>query len=110
MRVISHKKIAELGRSHEGHQEDALQAVERCGRSTKGEPNAVLIFFSHGWLLPNWCEAMERDLAWGTPEREEAHTQKYAVGDPDDAEHSKAKALIEFGNWVRASAEIVEAL
>eukprot|EP00961_Rhodomonas_salina_P294140 3934315-Rhodomonas_salina.1 len=102
MRVLSQKKLAELGRiprSHEGHQEDALQAVERCGRDFDGAPNAVLIFFSHRWLRPNWCEAMGRDLAWGTPEREEAQKKKYAVGDPDDAEHSKAKALIAFGAW-----------
>ena len=52
-------------------------------------------------MRPNWCEELGKDLAWGTPERQHAMKDGKIFGDPDDAEHSKAKALIEYGKWFK---------
>ena len=41
------------------------------------------------------------DLPWGSPERQQAMAEGKVFGDPDDAERSKAKALIEFGKWFK---------
>eukprot|EP00964_Phaeocystis_antarctica_P019448 scaffold10730_cov54-Phaeocystis_antarctica.AAC.1 len=43
MRVVAHSKLTELGRiprSHEGHQEGAIEAVRRCGADDGNKPKA----------------------------------------------------------------------
>ena len=48
--MLSNRKLKELGRiprSHEGHQEDALAAVERCGADDASHPKTVILFYSH---------------------------------------------------------------
>lgn len=102
MRVLSHEKLRELKRiprSSENHQEDALAAVECCGEDQAGDPLALIFFFSHRWRRPNWCEGLRKDVPWGSAERKEAQVRDMPVGDPDDAAHDKARALIEFGDW-----------
>ena len=50
MRVVAHSTLRELGRiprSHEGHQEDAIAALRRCGADTNNNPKAVILFYSH---------------------------------------------------------------
>ena len=62
MRVVANATLEKLGRiprSHEGYQEDALAAVERLGGTfIENRPNAVILFYSHRWSRPNWCEAL----------------------------------------------------
>ena len=69
MRVLSAAKLEALGRiprSDEGHQEDALAVVKRCGADGDfNSPKAVLLFYSHRWCRPNWCEALRLEAAWG---------------------------------------------
>mmetsp|Transcript_10329 Transcript_10329/g.27167 ORF Transcript_10329/g.27167 Transcript_10329/m.27167 type:complete len:200 (-) Transcript_10329:1276-1875(-) len=104
MRVLSNRKLKELGRiprSHEGHQEDALAAVERCGADDSNHPNAVIFFYSHRWARGNWCEELQKELPWGSEEYEQAVAEGKLVGDPDDAAHSKARALAAYGEWLR---------
>mmetsp|Transcript_10320 Transcript_10320/g.27117 ORF Transcript_10320/g.27117 Transcript_10320/m.27117 type:complete len:160 (-) Transcript_10320:1380-1859(-) len=104
MRVLSNRKLKELGRiprSHEGHQEDALAAVERCGADLGNRPKAVIFFYSHRWARGNWCEELQRELPWGSEEYKRAVAEGKLVGDPDDAAHSKARALAAFGEWFR---------
>ena len=77
MRVVAAAEIERLGRiprstDTDAKVEDALDVVERCGSDRTGKPNAILTFFSHQWLRPNWCEAKGADLAWGSPERAQA--------------------------------------
>ena len=102
MRVVSAKKLAELGRiprSDEGHQIDALEAVKKAGRDFgTGSPRALILFYSHRWKRPNWSESMQKDVPWGSAERAAAGK----VGDPDDAAHSKALALLSMGEWFAA--------
>ena len=109
MRVISNAKLAELGRiprSNEGHQEDALEVVKRLGWSpVESKPIAVLLFYSHRWSRPNWCEALEKDVLWGSEEWQTAKLQGEAIGDPDDAAHSKALALVQFAKWFERAAK-----
>lgn len=69
MRVISADKIRELGRiprSTEGFQQDALEVVQHWGIDTNSWSRAVIIFFSHTWLLPNHCKEAGKDLPWGS--------------------------------------------
>ena len=105
--MLSNRKLKELGRiprSHEGHQEDAHEAVERCVPSNvdfNNHPNAVILFYSHRWARGNWCEELQKELPWGSAEYAEAVAEGNLVGDPDDAAHSKAKALGAYGDWFK---------
>ena len=104
MRVVAHSTLRELGRiprSHEGHQEDAIAAVRRCGADTGNKPNAVILFYSHRWKRPNWSEDLGKDLPWASAERQLAMGEGKRFGDPDDAARSKAKALIAYGDWLK---------
>ena len=105
MRVVAHSRLKELGRiprSHEGHQEDAIAAVRRCGAQFGiNRPNAVLLFYSHRWKRPNWSEDLGKDLPWASAERQLAMREGKRFGDPDDAARSKAKALIAYGDWLK---------
>ena len=102
MRVVPHSKITELGRiprSHEGHQVDAIDTVRRCGADRFHNPKAVLLFFSHRWLRPNWSDKPNMDLS--LHEDKHAMGTREQLGDPDDAERSTAKALIAYGEWFK---------
>ena len=104
MRVVAHSTLKELGRiprSHEGHQEDAIAAVRRCGADVLNKPKAVLLFYSHRWKRPNWSEDLGKDLPWASAERQQAMREGKRFGDPDDAARSKAKALIAYGDWLK---------
>ena len=104
MRVVAHRTLKELGRiprSHEGHQEDAIAAVRRCGADGDNKPKAVLLFYSHRWKRPNWSEDLGKDLPWASAERQQAMREGKRFGDPDDAARSKAKALIAYGDWFK---------
>ena len=104
MRVVAHRRLKELGRiprSHEGHQEDAIAAVRRCGADISNYPKAVLLFYSHRWKRPNWSEDLGKDLPWASAERQQAMREGKRFGDPDDAARSKAKALIAYGDWLK---------
>ena len=104
MRVVAHSKLTELGRiprSHEGHQEDAIEAVRRCGTDDGNKPKAVILFYSHRWIRPNWSEDLGKDLPWASAERQQAMREGKRFGDPDDAARSKAKALIAYGDWFK---------
>ena len=105
MRVVAHSKLRELGRiprSHEGHQEDAIEAVRRCGTDDlSNKPKAVILFYSHRWIRPNWSEDLGKDLPWASAERQLAMREGKRFGDPDDAARSKAKALIAYGDWLK---------
>ena len=104
MRVVAHSRLKGLGRiprSHEGHQEDAIAAVRRCGADVTNKPNALLLFYSHRWKRPNWSEDLSKDLPWASAERQQAMREGKRFGDPDDAARSKAKALIAYGDWLK---------
>eukprot|EP00964_Phaeocystis_antarctica_P069316 scaffold42098_cov59-Phaeocystis_antarctica.AAC.1 len=104
MRVVAHSKLTKLGRiprSHEGHQEDAIEAVRRCGADGFNQPKAVILFYSHRWIRPNWSEDLGKDLPWASAERQKAMREGKRFGDPDDAARSKAKALIAYGDWFK---------
>jgi hypothetical protein len=104
MRVVAQSTLRELGRiprSHEGHQEDAIAAVRRCGAGTVNAPKAVILFYSHRWKRPNWSEDLGKDLPWASAERQLAMSEGKRFGDPDDAARSKAKALIAYGDWLK---------
>mgnify|MGYP002632138672 CR=1 FL=1 len=104
MRVLSAAKLESLGRiprSDEGHQEDALAAVQRCGPDVDNNPKAVLLFFSHCWSRPNWCEERRIEAEWGSADREAAEAEGARFGDPDDAGRSKAKALAQYARWLK---------
>ena len=109
MRVVANATLEKLGRiprSHEGYQVDALEAVERLGGTfIENRPNAVILFYSHRWSRPNWCEALGKDLPWGCEERQLAMARGEVFGDPDDAAHSKALALVEFAKWFTRARE-----
>lgn len=87
--------------SHEGHQVDAIEAVTKCGADVYNMPLAVLLFYSHRWRRPNWCETLQKDVPWSDPERQRVMGEGHQFGDPDDAEHSKARALIEYAAWFK---------
>ena len=97
MRVVAQSTLEQLGRlprSNEGIQVDALAGMQKRG--------SAVLFFSHRWKRPNWCEQRGKDLPFGTEERQAAQADDgLIVGDPDDADHSKAKALIAFGKWLK---------
>ena len=79
MRVVAHSRLERLGRiprSHEGHQEDAIAAVRRCGADVNNNPKAVLLFYSHRWKRPNWSEDLGKDLPWASAERQQAMREK----------------------------------
>ena len=83
MRVVAHSKLKELGRiprSHEGHQEDAIAAVRRCGADSNNYPKAVLLFYSHRWKRPNWSEDLGKDLPWESAERQQAMRTRLGGG------------------------------
>ena len=101
-RILLRCPLGRIPRSHEGHQEDALAAVERCGADPiANSPKAVIFFYSHRWARGNWCEELQRELPWGSEEYKQAVAEGKLVGDPDDAAHSKARALAAYGEWFR---------
>ena len=105
MRVLAGSKLTELGRiprSHEGHQEDAIEVVRRCGaQALTNNPKAVILFYSHRWLRPNWSVDLGKDLPWASAERQQGMREGKRFGDPDDDARSKAKALIAYGKWLK---------
>ena len=62
---------------------------------------ATLFFYSHRWSRPNWCEVMQLEAAWGSAERTAAEAEGEQFGDPDDATHAKAKALVQYARWFK---------
>ena len=103
MQLIPLSVLEQLGRiprSDENLQVDAVEAVTRCGADSFGKSKAVLLFFSHRWLRPNWCEAHGKDVKWGTDEWSEL-SSLHGIGAPDNAEHDKAHALIQWCKWFR---------
>ena len=104
MRAVAQRALKRLGRiprSHEGHQEDAIAAVRRCGADIHNHPKAVLLFYSHRWKRPNWSEDLGKDLPWASAEPQQAMTEGKRFADPDDAESSKTKALIAYVDWLK---------
>jgi len=104
MRVLSQSTLKRLGRiprSHESYQEDAYQAVRRCGDGEFNRPKAVILFYTHRWKRPNWCEELQKELPWESDERQQAMKEGKIFGDPDDASHSKARSLIAYGDWFK---------
>jgi len=108
MRLISAATIEQLGRiprSDEDHSVDAIQALQNSGTDEVHNPLAVIIFLSHRWKRPNWCEVLKKDIPHGSPERIKAEAQRRIVGDPDDRNHSKARSLIEWLKWFKEGLE-----
>ena len=102
MKVIPASTIVELGRiprSTEGHAINAIDAVNKHGGDEWGYSKAIIVFLSHRWKRPLWCAGLGRNVAFGSPEYFAALKAGHYVGDPDDAEHSKAAALIEWSRW-----------
>ena len=61
----------------------------------------MLLFYSHRWCRPNWCEALRLEAAWGSAERTAAQAEGGRFGDPDDAARSKARALAQYARWFK---------
>lgn len=101
LRLSTLTELNRIPRSDENHWVGAIEAVRSCGADTEGKSKAAVIFFSHRWLRPHWCEAVGRDVEWGTAEWLELSKSKKSVGHPDSATHDKAKALIEWCKWFR---------
>ena len=107
-RVISAKTLEELGRiprsTDDGgmHVEDALDAVTRKGSDAFDTPDAIILFFSHRWLRPNFCREEGKDLIWDTDERRDAIEKGYIVGYPDSGDNEKATALVHYARWFKA--------
>mmetsp|Transcript_67287 Transcript_67287/g.166155 ORF Transcript_67287/g.166155 Transcript_67287/m.166155 type:complete len:388 (-) Transcript_67287:149-1312(-) len=105
MKVLKLSKLVELGRiprSTDSQFVDLHDEVLRCGSyQGTGIPNACIVFFSHRWERPNWCEARGKDLMWGSEERSEARKAGDIVGFPDTADNVKAKALMEWAEWLK---------
>ena len=104
MKVISARTIEQLGRiprSTEGYAVNAIDAVRRHGVDEFNYSKVAFAMFSHRWKRPLWCEALGRDVAWGSDEHLHARAAGDAVGDPDDASHSKAKALVHWVEWFK---------
>ena len=108
VRVIPLTTLTKLGRiprstetdeSGKPYAIDARDAIRQAGVSVSGTSNAILFFYSHRWKRPNWCEALQKDLEYGSAERTQAMAAGHTIGDVDDAQHTKAKALIEWGKW-----------
>lgn len=55
---------------------------------------------SDRWERPNWCANLKKDLFYGTPEKQRAMAAGEIVGDPDDDDRSKARAVIQWGRWL----------
>mmetsp|Transcript_33872 Transcript_33872/g.79011 ORF Transcript_33872/g.79011 Transcript_33872/m.79011 type:complete len:141 (-) Transcript_33872:749-1171(-) len=112
MRIVRHSDIERLGRiprSTEGIAVDAIEEVRKHGTDFSGhQEQAPVIFFSYRWERPNFCEALGKDLVWGTPEREAAMKEGHTVGDPDGEGREKAKALIEWGRWLKRWREEIQ--
>ena len=108
MRVLAHKKLAQLGRiprSTEGHTVNALDVLRQHGLNKTSkfghcQPNVVFIFFSHSWLRKTWCEAKGGDLPYGCPEWLAAKKAGTQIGFPDSADHVKARALVQWALWL----------
>ena len=104
VRVLSAAKLESLGRiprSDEGHQEEAIAAVRRCGPDVYDHPKAVLLFYSHCWLRPDWCEESRIEVERGSADREAAEAEGARFGDPDNAQRSKARALAQYARWFK---------
>ena len=66
MKVIPASTIAKLGRiprSTEGHAINAIDAVQRHGGDEWGYSKAIVVFVSHRWKRPLWCESLGRRSA-----------------------------------------------
>ena len=102
MKVLPMTKLVELGRiphSSEGFAVDAATALLNYAEDRLSRPMAPIYFFSHRWLRPDWCEALQKNVAFGTEEREQVDRAGLRVGDPDDADATKARALIQVLRW-----------
>jgi hypothetical protein len=116
MRVISLDELRTLGRiprsnerkpgSNDKYTLDAKKAVESCGAWNANIPRAVIVFFSHRWLRPNYCPQEGKDVGdWQSQERTSLlkRCPGIHIGDPDDGEHSKAVALMEWAEWLKVA-------
>jgi len=105
MKVISLTTIETLGRiprSNEGYAVDAQSCIKNFGAEPfSNKPNAIIVFYSHRWLRPNWCPGLKKDLIWGTSERAAAVYEGFIIGDVDDEDNSKANSLIQWGKWFK---------
>ena len=112
MRVVPNKKLEEIRRiprSSANMQVDALEAVRSCGveKSAHRRPRAVLLFISHRWARPDWCEELQAELPWKdtfdevNQDRKKAMEEGKHIGHPDDAYGSKARALCEYAKWFK---------
>ena len=102
MKVLPMSKLVELGRiphSSEGFAVDAAEALAAFPEATLSRPLAPIYFFSHRWLRPNWCESLQKSVAHGTEEWAQAQRAGQRVGDPDDADATKARSLIQTLRW-----------
>jgi len=71
MKVLPMSKLVELGRiphSSEGFAVDAADALAGFPQGKLSRPRAPIYFFSHRWLRPDWCEALQKNVAHGTEE------------------------------------------
>ena len=104
MLVVPARTIETLGRiprSTEGHAIKAVDAVIRHGGDGSNLSKAIIVFFSHRWKRPNWCEALGKNISFSTSEAAQALRSGHYIGDPDDAERTKARALINWAKWYR---------
>ena len=102
MKVLPMTKLIELGRiphSSEGFALDAAEALAAYPEAKLSRPLAPIYFFSHRWLRPDWCEALQKDVAYGTEEWEQARRSGLRMGLPDDAGDTKARSLIQTLRW-----------
>ena len=102
MKVLPMSKLVELGRiphSSEGFAVDAADALAGFPQGKLSRPRAPIYLFSHGWLRPDWCEALQKNVAHGTEEWAQAQQAGQRVGDPDDADAAKARSLIQTLRW-----------
>mmetsp|Transcript_28599 Transcript_28599/g.72016 ORF Transcript_28599/g.72016 Transcript_28599/m.72016 type:complete len:353 (+) Transcript_28599:339-1397(+) len=105
MKVVRASVIAELGRiprSTEGYAVSARTEVERLGPDLINFPMGPIFFFSHRWERPDWCEAVGKDLEYGSAERKAAMAAGHPVGDPDLDDRAKAKALVEWCKYLKS--------
>ena len=103
MKVLPMSTLIELGRiphSSEGFAIDAADALAGFPQAKLSRPMAPIYFFSHRWLRPDWCEALQKNVAYGTEEWQQAQAAGHRVGDPDDTAATKARSLIQTLKWL----------
>jgi len=103
MKVLPMSTLIELGRiphSSEGFAIDAADALAGFPQAKLSRPMAPIYFFSHRWLRPDWCEALQKNVAYGTEEWQQAQAAGHRAGDPDDTAATKARSLIQTLKWL----------